>query len=158
MKPDFTLSTQTIALTDLLRTASIGQVVSYARLSEAIGEDVTGARHHLYTAMKALHDEGMSFGVVRTEGVKRLTAHELPAIGDAALQHIRRTSKRTKRRLSIVNAMNDVPNEARVKINATVSQLGVIEMMSSSKTAKAVAALVEDRTLPPMKLLDALKA
>lgn len=156
--PDFSRSTQTLALIERLRLAPIGTVVTYAALSESIGEDITETRGHLYTAIKALQDDGIAFGTVRGEGVKRLTADEIPAIGDAAILHIRRSSRRARKRMSVVNTMNDAPNEVRVKINATASLLGAIEHFS---TGKAAAKAVKEAThgpIPPMKLLEALKS
>ncbi len=159
MTPDFSRSVQTNALIDVLRAASVGSVVSYAALSEAIGEDVTECRHYLYTAVNALQGEGIAFGTVRGEGVKRLVSEEIPAIGDDAMQRIRRTSRRARKRMGVVSSMNDVPNEVRIKVNATASMLGVIENFSSNKSRKAVEAEVTKTQgpIPPMKLLEALK-
>lgn len=160
MTPDFSRSVQTNALIDVLRAAQIGTVVSYAALSEAIGEDVTECRHYLYTAMNTLQGEGIAFGTVRGEGVKRLVSEEIPAIGDSAMAHIRRTSRRARKRMGVVGSMNDVPNEVRIKVNATASMLGVIENFSSNKSRKVVESEVTKTNgpIPPMKLLEALKA
>ena len=159
MLPDFSRSTQTNALIDLLRAAQIGSVVSYAALSEAIGEDVTECRHYLYTAVNALQGEGIAFGTVRGEGVKRLVSEEIPAIGDSAINHIKRHARRARKRMGVVGSMNDVPNEVRVKVNATASMLGVIENFSSNKSRKVVESEVAkaNSPIPPMKLLEALK-
>lgn len=156
--PDFARSTQTLALIEVLQAASIGSVVTYGQLTKAIGEDVqTGGRHYLYSAMKAVQADGLSFGTVRGQGVKRLTAEEIPAIGDAALLHIRRSSRRARKRMSVVNTMNDAPNDVRVKINATASLLGAIEHFSTAKAADKAKETATHGPVPPMKLLEALK-
>lgn len=159
MTPDFSRSVQTTAIIELLREAPMGSVVSYARISDAIGEDVTDRRHYLISAIKALYTEGLPFGTVRGEGVKRLNAEEIPAIGESAMGHIRRTSRRARKRMGVVGSMNDVPNEVRVKVNATASMLGVIENFSGNKSRKLVEAEVAkaNSPIPPMKLLEALK-
>lgn len=160
MTPDFSRSTQTLALIEALQAASIGTVVTYSKLSEAIKEDVqNGARHYLYSAMRALQADGIAFGTVRTQGVKRLAADEIPAIGDAALLHIGRASRRARKRMSVVGGMNDVSNEVRVKVNTAASLLGVIETFSHRKARKVVEAEAEKvkGVIPPMKLLEALK-
>lgn len=159
MTPDFSRSVQTNALIDVLRAASVGAVVSYAALSEAIGEDVTDCRHYLYTAVNVLQGEGIAFGTVRGEGVKRLVSEEIHAIGDHALAHIKRHSRRARKRMGVVSNMNDVPNDVRIKVNATASMLGVIENFSSNKSRKVVEAEVvkTQGPIPPMKLLEALK-
>ena len=160
MTPDFARSTQTNALIELLRAAQIGAVVTYGRLSDTLGEDVLASRHYLTSAIKALYDEGIPFGTVRGEGVKRLVAEEIPAIGDSALGKIRRASRRARKRMGVVGSMNDVPNEVRIKVNATASMLGVIENFSSNKSRKVVESEVTKTNgpIPPMKLLEALKA
>ena len=158
MIPDFSRSTQTLALIEVLQAASIGAVVTYAALTEAVGEDVQGpARHYLYSAMKAVQSEGIAFGTVRGQGVKRLTADEIPAIGDAALLHIRRSSKRARKRMRVADGMNDMSNEARVKINATASLLGIVEHMATGKMARKAEAVATHGVLPPMALLEKLK-
>ena len=159
MLPDFSRSTQTNAIIELLREAPMGAVVHYARISDAIGEDVTGCRHYLTSAVKALYTDGMAFGTVRGEGVKRLNAEEIPAIGESAMGHIRRTSRRARKRMGVVSSMNDVPNEVRIKVNATASMLGVIENFSGNKSRKVVESEVTKTNgpIPPMKLLEALK-
>lgn len=158
-QPDFSRSLQTTAIMDTLREAPIGTVVTYAALSQAIGEDVTEARHYLYSAMNALQAEGLAFGTVRGEGVKRLVSEEIPAIGDHAILRIKRTSRRARKRMAVVNGMNDVPNDVRVKINTAASMLGVIENFATGKARKTVEAEVEkvNGPLPPMKLLEALR-
>lgn len=156
--PDFSRSTQTLALIEALRAASIGAVITYGQLSQAIGEDVqNGARHFLYSAMKALQGDGVAFGTVRNMGVKRLTAEEIPAIGDAALLHIRRSSRRARKRMGVVNTMNDAPNAVRIEINAKASLLGAIEHFSTSKAVEKVKETATHGPVPPMKLLEALK-
>lgn len=156
--PDFSRSTQTLALIEVLREAPIGSVLTYGHLSKAIGEDVqNGARHFLYSAMRAVRDDGIIFGTVRMQGVKRLTAEELPAIGDAALLHIRRSSRSARKKMNAVNTMNDAPNEVRVKINAQASLLGAIEHFSTGKAVTKTAEVATHGPVPPMKLLEALK-
>lgn len=158
MTPDFSRSTQTLALIEALQAAPIGAVVTYGTLSDTIKEDVqNGARHFLYSAMRAVQADGLAFGTVRNMGVKRLTADEIPAIGDAALLHIRRSSRRARQRMGVVSGMNDVSNETRIKVNASASLLGVIEHFSTGKTAKKAEAAATHGTVPPMKLLEALK-
>jgi len=157
MTPDFQKSAQTLALMDRLRLAPVGEVVSYSALSEVIGESITESRGHLYTAIKALMPDGLAFGTVRGEGVKRLTADELPAIGAAAIVHIGRTSRRARARMAVVSGMNDVSNEARIKINTASSLLGALEHFSTKKATAAVAKVAATGIIPPMKLLDALK-
>ena len=159
MKPDFALSTQTLALIDSLRTASIGGMVSYAAMTETIGDDIVSKRHVLATALRHLQSDGVIFGTVRGEGIKRLAAEEIPSIGDAAVVKIGRAARRARRRMSVIGTMNDVPNEVRVRVNASASLLGAIEHFSTRPaTAKATEAVTKaGGVIPPARLLDALK-
>jgi hypothetical protein len=160
MTPDFSRSTQTLALMDLLRAAPIGNVITYRALSNAIGEDIQGgARRYLLSAVKALFADGLAFGTVRKQGVKRLTSAEIPAIGDAALLHIGRTSRRARRRMGVISSMNDVPNAVRIKVNASASLLGAIETFAGRKSRAEAERQTEKvgAVIPPMKLLEALK-
>jgi hypothetical protein len=160
MKPDFSRSIQTTTLIELLRAAPIGSIIEYETMSDATGEEIQyEGRHYLYTAVAALYEEGVAFGTVRTVGVKRLVSEEIPAIGESAIQRIRRSSKRARKRMGVINGMNDVPNETRVRVNTAASLLGAIENFSGTKARKTVEAEVEKikGPLPPMKILDALK-
>jgi len=157
-KPDFQISAQTTALIERLRECSIGETITYASLSDSIGEDVQRKRHYLTSALKSLLDDGVIFGTVTGKGIKRLEAAELPAIGDKSILHIRRTARRTRKRLAIASRMNDVPNDVRIAINAKSAVLGVIEHVSTRKAVEVAIEKVKegDVTVPPMKVIEAL--
>src|SRR5712664_3044319 len=123
LNTDFSRSTQTVALIEALRIVPVGKVANYASLSEAIGENILFCRHFLHSAIKALYDEGIPFGTVRGFGVKRLTSEEIPDIGDHAITRIRRSSRRARKRMSVINAMNDVDNDTRIRVNTSASLL-----------------------------------
>src|SRR6266567_3800615 len=145
---DFSRSAQTVALIEALRTAPIGKVVNYDSLSDIIGENIVRCRHYLRSAIKALYDEGVPFGTVRGLGVKRLTSEEIPDIGDHAVVRIRRGSRLARKRMSVINAMNDVANETRVRVNTAASLLGILEHFSQNKSRQKIEAEVQKGTSP----------
>lgn len=154
----FDRSVQTLALMDRLREVPIGGIVEYDDLTAVIGERIQDNRHYLYSALKGLQSEGVAFGTVRTVGLRRLQSHEVPTIGDHALVGIRRTSKRARNRMRVIERMNDVSNATRIRINATSSLLGVIEHFTSSPIKKEAEKTAESSVVPPMKLIDALRS
>lgn len=153
----FDRSVQTLALIDRLREVPIGGVIAYDILTDVIGERIQDNRHYLYSALKALQPEGIAFGTVRAVGLRRLQSHEVPTIGDHALVGIRRTSKRARNRMRVVERMNDVSNATRIRINATSSLLGVIEHFTSTPVKKETEKTTDGNVVPPMKLIDALR-
>lgn len=159
MKSDFQKSTETLALIERLKAASIGEIVSYATMSDVIGADIQTHRHYLASAMKSLYDDGIPFGTVRNEGVKRLDANEVVMIGDGAIRHIKRTARTARKRIGSLNGMNDVPNDVRVRANGASALLGVIEHFSTGESRKAAIkqAALSQSVIPPRKLLEALK-
>lgn len=159
MKPDFQRSTETLALIDRLKAASIGEVVTYAAMSDVIGADIQTHRHYLVSAIKTLYGDGIPFGTVRNEGVKRLEAGEVVMIGDHAIRHIKRTARTARKRIGSLSGMNDVPNDVRVRANGASALLGVIEHFSTGESKKAAIkqAEVAQGVIPPRKLLEALK-
>lgn len=153
----FDRSVQTLALMDRLRETPIGSVVTYEALSNTLGQRLQDHRHFLYSALKALTIEGFVFGTVRMIGLKRLEAVEVPAIGDHAIIHIRRTSKKARSRMRVIDRMNDVDNSTRIRINTASSLLGVIEHYASSPVKRQAEKAATDGIVPPAKLIDALR-
>lgn len=156
----FDKSAQTIAIMEFLKTVSIGEVIGYDKISDLISQPIQQNRHYLYSAMRSLQSDGLSFGTVRGMGVKRLSAEEVPTIGDNAIIRIRRSSRNARKKMQVISRMNDVDNSTRVRVNATVSILGVIEHFSNGKSVKdaeKVSSADANNPIPPMKLLDALR-
>ena len=81
----FDKSAQTVAIMEFLKTVSIGEVIGYDKISDLISQPIQQNRHYLYSAMRSLQSDGLSFGTVRGMGVKRLSAEEVPTIGDNAI-------------------------------------------------------------------------
>jgi hypothetical protein len=155
--PDFQRSAQTEKLVELLRTASIGQTITYSTLSMAIGEDVQDHRWYLHSATRILEAEGVIFGTELRVGVRRLAAHELPLVGQQAIDRTRRTAKQGSRRLGLIDRMNDVAPEVLSEARGKRSLLNLIAWITGSSQRKRAEELARQTTgpLPPATLLDA---
>jgi hypothetical protein len=112
---------QTQALTRLLLTAQVGQIITYAELNAVCGMDVqTEARGYLYTARKNAEAQlNCLFDTVIDVGLKRLAPHEYHAVGEKARHSMRRKAKRTFRRLSRMTAeeYQALPPESRAALD-----------------------------------------
>lgn len=147
------------ALTACLTAASIGESISYETLSAAIGRNV----HSCWWLLTSAREEaekatGNLFATVRGEGVKRLTADEIPGVGLASMQKIRRTARRTITRLDTVRT-NDLPESDAQKIIAHKSQLGAIALVADGRKSSALAGEVKatGTTIPAGRVLEVFK-
>lgn len=121
-----------------LETAEVGQLVTYAELSELIGRDVQGkGRYLLETAKRALLRRGIVFETVRGEGIKRASDIEIVDHRQQDFDRIKRTAGRALNKLACVN-QDSLNNEAKIKFNATASHLGVLRQLTSRKAIEAV--------------------
>jgi hypothetical protein len=159
MFPDFQRSAQTEKLIEVLRVASIGEQITYARLSDAIGEDVQSKRHYLTSATRVLESEGIVFGTVIGLGVRRLAAADLPKVGQTAIDRTRRTAKRGSKRMGLVDRMNDVEPTVLADVRAKRSLLNLIAHFTGASSQRRAEEAVRQTTgpVPPMKLLDAFR-
>jgi hypothetical protein len=157
--PDFRRSAQTEKIVELLRAASIGATVTYGALSDAIGEDVQRHRHYLISATRILEGEGVLFRTETNIGVRRIAAHELPAVGQEAINRTRRTAKRGSRRLGLIDRMNDATVETLAEVRGKRSLLNFIAWAASASQRKRAEDEARQTTgpLPPAKLLEAWK-
>lgn len=156
----FDRSVETLALRDRLRAVPVDSIVSYDDLSAVIGAKIQTHRHFLYSAMKSLIPDGVVFGTVRTVGLRRLPAVDIPTIGADAVRRVRRTSRIARGKMSAINRMNDVDNATRIKTTTYVSMLGVIEHFTGKSAREVTEATVEKSSsvISPLALIDALRS
>jgi hypothetical protein len=132
---DTDISPRVRALADHLATASVGQTLTWPHLSAVAGADVTQHRHILYSAFKiAQRESGAVFSTERGVGCRRLAADEMHHVGKRARDHIRRTARRSvKAIIAGVRGANDITDEAKLKANAELASLGLIEHMARDR-------------------------
>lgn len=131
-------SADTIILEQTLRSADVGDVVSYEDMSKKLGRDV---RVHCYSnlqsARRALETESLFFGVIPNEGLKRLTNDEAVVASSDYTRRARSAARRGMRHLAYV-PFADLSNEKKQQHLTLSAQLGAIQLFSGSKAADKI--------------------
>lgn len=155
----FQMSADARFLMQELRKIGVGKRVTYAALQEAVGKDdiagpLSTARHAL------LREENIVFGVIRGEGLKRLSDLEIVDTAADTSRRLRRAARRGIQTLSAVGDFSALPRQDQMRHSASVSIFGVVAEMA---TAKAVAKIEdkigdEARALPFAATLEAFRS
>lgn len=138
MIPSTAYAADVQAIADLLAATPVGDVCAYARLSAAIGRDVTRCRYLALSAIRRLNkDTGALFASVRGVGYQRLPADDAHKVGSTARARIRRAARHAS--VAIGRAMdcaNDMTPEARRR---AVVEVGTLNLMAHLSTERSVA-------------------
>lgn len=123
-----------------LAAVPVGGFISHDEISQALGRPYKPHRHLLYTALRiVLRESGAAFACERGLGYRRLAPHEAPAlIGSTARARIRGHARRGRK--TIVAAIRDgnaLPRDVRLRANAEVSTLGMIEHLARDRPVLA---------------------
>jgi len=142
-------------LKTMLSAAPIGQTLSYAAMTVAIGRDVKDRPWIMIAARKEVEKEtGGLFETVRGIGVQRLPSAKIPDAGLHTLRKLRKCAKRGAERLANVR-VNDLSNTERQQVIAYRSQLGAISLIADGrKTQKIVPNLQSGEPLPAGRVLE----
>jgi len=155
----FEMSIDTRMLYDRLKKAAVGEVVSFAQMTDTLGRQVEGANSNLQSALRRLEGEGIAFANVRGVGYQRMNDVEVVNTAEHAREGIRRKAKRAVKRLTCVQEFDKLPNELKVKHNAALSGFGAIASIMSPGRVKALEEQVmkAGAQLPLAKTLEAFK-
>lgn len=155
-KPEIEIEVSAIA--SALVGLPIGQIMAYADINRVAGRDVTKENRYilLRAVKKAEQDSGARFATVHATGVKRLSAEDLPGIGNAVRTRVKNAAKRGYARLTDLK-YNDITPESRRLIDAERSLLGAISAIASDTSAKKVQAGTTTGPLPVAHVMDALR-
>ena len=135
-RPIGQLSIDAKTLMDRLRLAAVGTTVRYSELNELIGRDVQGtARSCLQTARRRLLREGIDFGVLLNEGLKRLNTFEQVQTGYAANRHTVRHNRRARRRIMAAK-YEELSEKDKNTRNAFLLSMRMAELVATEKTIK----------------------
>ncbi len=144
-----------------LAEMNIGDFISYRDLSGLIGRDVQKeGRGYLNTARGMCErEDGKTFGTVRNEGIKCLASAEIINTAAHAIGHIKRTSRRSLKRMQCIEDVSALPNDERIRLNTYASILGVMTVMGTGKAIKKIEARVQEtqEMLPYVKTLEAFR-
>jgi hypothetical protein len=147
------------AIKGLLTCSPIGQTVSYAAISAAIGRDILAHRWLLQKARTEAESEtGGIYETVRNEGLQRITSDKIPDVGLHSIRQIRRAAKRGYRRLDSVR-VNDLSPELSSRLIAHKSQLGAVSLVADGRRSVSITKEVTQTgaTVPAGRVLDLLK-
>lgn len=145
------LSPETAALHEALITVPIGETITYAALTEAIGRNAAReGRASLESARRiALRDQGIAFAVVRKVGLRRLRAEEAPEIGCGYRRKIRRTAGRALYTMQrVAETSNGLAPDAQRRLNAEMSAHGLLGHLAKDNATRAFEA---DKAMPAAK-------
>lgn len=148
------------ALLEALTALSPGQTVTYEALSKALGEKVSSQDYVMQRALKkAERQTGAIFDNVMGQGYQRLHTHEISGLGKRANSRIRKTARRTRKRLENVRA-NDLSAGDIAAIAAYRSHFGMIEGIAKEQTVKALESAIDKAPnfVPANSLADRMAA
>lgn len=153
--PEMSLDTRTLVA--MLRAVPVGDVLTYAAMSEATGRDIANRhRYLLQSAINVCLRAGAVFAAVSGVGMKRLKDEDIVSVGVATITHVRRAAKRGVIKLGAVQNFAAMPAERQIEHNAAMSILGVIAHVGATAQVKAASAAVREignNAVPPAKML-----
>ena len=138
--PSFACSIEARQLADWLMkqaaAADCDRIITYDELSKAAGCDVVSKRNILQTARNiAQREAGVVYGTINRLGVKLLDSTGIVGIGDHPLTHIRKTSTKTLRKLSLVK-YEELTDVDKVRHNCNASFIGAMRLMTGASSRK----------------------
>lgn len=126
----------TIILMEFLEALPVGSTPTYKEMEALVGP---GDRMHgwLFSARRALRNEkGIIYDAVRGVGLKRLSDVEIVQTADTIVSKLRRTCYNGRKRMDAVQEFDKLPQDLRLKHNATSSLLAAIQAVSKAKTVR----------------------
>lgn len=141
MTDRFRLSPETNAVVKRLEGLQFGETVTYEELSHMVGGDIQSKkRHHLASAQRLLlMQRQMVFGVIRDQGVKRLSDSEIVLDGRGYVDKIKRASRKGARTLGCVADYERMPADMKLQHNTALSVLGAVSMFTKPTGVKKIA-------------------
>lgn len=156
---ELTLSLETRTLAKLLMEVPIGETITYGRMSEELGFDITdhSKRHFLTSARRVvLREHGAAFTADIKVGMRRLQPDEAPNIGTWARGKIRRASTTAMKAMQMVAAKtNGLAPETQRRLAAEMAVHGVIAEVAKPKVINKMPE--EIPTLTPKAISAGLK-
>jgi hypothetical protein len=127
-------SAEAALLSQLLAKARMGDIITYASMSDHISADIRTRRHVLTTALNIVrNDHDMVFGCIQNVGIQRLNDREIVLDGKRDLQKIQRTAKRATIKQSKVD-FDALTNQDKLKFTAQRGILGALNVLSKPRS------------------------
>ena len=117
-----------------------GEEVDYAELGKIVGRDVqVEARGALQSARRVVHrEQGLVFGVKRGWGLRCLEDAEIIHTAAGTMRHIGKMARRKSRDLAAVKDYAALSDQEKVRHNASLSILAVIDHGVKGKAIQKV--------------------
>lgn len=133
-RPAFQMSADARLLYQHIKSANVGDVLTYKVLSGVISRDVNGGTAALRTAMRRCqNDHEIVFAAVRGEGIKRLSDVEIVDEAAATTAAVRRKANRGAGRLMLVNDFDALPERQKQQHMARASILASVAHLTGEK-------------------------
>ena len=138
----FELSADTKVLRSVLEESKVGDVVTYAEMSKAIGRDVRAfAMGAINSARRILlNEQQYVFECIPKVGYKRLDDRSIVKSMERDRRHISKYSGRSLKKLECV-AFDGLTKDEQKSHTVAAAQFGVLRMMSNATATKRI----EDR-------------
>jgi len=147
----FQKSSDTGILENLLSEAKVGELITYQKMSEALGRDVRQyAMNALCSARKmVLKNKQYVFGTECSQGLRRLDDSAIVMASEEDRTRMLRQARRAITKLSCVkfDELNDVAKRKHIVASA---QFGAVEMFSKTSATKKITEAVKDKTVMPI--------
>lgn len=116
-----------------IKTLLPGETLTYKELSEITGRNITKHRHILKTARNtALRENQMVFDCVTGIGIKRLSDSEIVSI--ESVRPMAKVRSALRNGVKRITCAQNITNEERIRVNASLSMYGVLSEFSKSKS------------------------
>jgi hypothetical protein len=137
------------ALADAAMACPIGETITYAQFSRAVGFPVQSRFYLLLNALNLANAEsGALFQNTRTVGYKRLPGSMTAAAGKTGRRRIRRIASRANKTMAnALSRANDLTNEDRLKAFKEQAALGLLQHMARDRNLPVVR---EDAPVPAL--------
>lgn len=130
------LDSQTIF--EKLKTLQVNETISYQELSELTGRDIVRHRHILVSARNMALRENIVFDVITNYGIKRLSDSDVVRI--ESVRPLYRVKSAMKNGIKRISCAQEISNEERIRVNASLSLFGTINLFSKPKAVDRIVA------------------
>jgi len=145
-KTQFVVSDEIRRLYERIRTARVGDLITYDELSRIAGFSVQSekGRKKLDSARRrALKVDRLLFSAVTNTGIQCCNDVEVVSSGGKMIRVVRSLARTGVRRLTALRDYAALSNEKKVEHNVVAAQLGMLEYASSTKHTRNLSEAVQ---------------
>lgn len=121
-----------------MSSIEIGEILTYARISEITGKNIPASRGAIQSALKDQLRANRVFCCVKNEGYQRVDDIKKIELAQSNYQRIGRVTKKSINILTAVTDFDALPNDSKIRHNATLSMCGAIQQFSKITSIKRI--------------------